>query len=93
MWRGRPRPRPLTLTWTLTYKPRGRGRPRHTNFFDASHPKLFIQCIQKQIDRLRHAIYHQWVNVSFLPNARPVLYLLLYGCVHWRQGAADLRII
>ena len=52
------------------------------------HPRTI-----KQIDRHRSAVYDKYVNVSFSPNALPVLSLLLYACIYWRPGDADLRLI
>jgi hypothetical protein len=37
------------------------------------------------------SLYYENDDVSF-PHLLPVLYLLLYACVHWRREAADLRI-
>jgi hypothetical protein len=36
-------------------------------------------------------LYYRNDDVSF-QRLLPVLYLLLYACVHWRREAADLRI-
>ena len=36
-------------------------------------------------------LYYENDDVGF-PHLLPVLYLLLYACVHWRREAADLRI-
>ena len=36
-------------------------------------------------------LYYENDDLSFL-YLLPVLYLLLYACVHWRREAADLRI-
>ena len=64
-----------------------------SNFIDAFYSNFSSNEPRSGLTGFRDAIYDNEVHVSFQLNALPVLYLLLYGCIHWRQGAADLRLI
>jgi hypothetical protein len=60
-------------------------------FFDGQDSKFRCKLNATNLDSSPSNLYYQNDHVSF-PNLLPVLYLLLYACVHWRREAADLRI-
>ena len=60
-------------------------------FFDGRDSKFRCKVHIRHIDSIHSDLYYQNDDVSF-SHLLPVLYLLLYACVHWRREAADLRI-
>ncbi|PYX02970.1 MAG: hypothetical protein DMG86_05215 [Acidobacteria bacterium] len=63
-------------------------RPR---FFDGQDSKFRCKVHTSNLDSSPSNLYYENDDVGFL-RLLPVLYLLLYACVHWRREAADLRI-
>jgi hypothetical protein len=66
-------------------------RPGARAFFRWTRFKVSMQSYSSNLDSCPSNLYHQNDDVSF-SHLLPVLYLLLYACVHWRREAADLRI-
>jgi len=50
-----------------------------------------MQSSHQRLDSSPSNLYYESDDLGF-PHLLPVLYLLLYACVHWRREAADLRI-
>jgi hypothetical protein len=60
--------------------------------FDLKDSKFRSPKSDGTVDRTPADIYYQ-EDVVGLSDSLPVLYVLLYVCVHWRPGAADLTIL
>ena len=60
-------------------------------FFRCPAFKLSMQSSHQRLDSSPSNLYYESDDLGF-SHLLPVLYLLLYACVHWRREAADLRI-
>jgi hypothetical protein len=60
-------------------------------FFDGQDSKFRCKLLTSNLDSSPFSLYYENHVVSF-QHLLPVLYLLLYACVHWRREDADLRI-